>query len=253
MQLHRPIQHHSDLMDAVTELAPAKINLVLRVGPRRTDGYHEVLSLMTRVDLADSLTLARAARTVVECPGLEGGDTLVTRALAAFVAAVGTDRVPGGFHAVVTKRVPAGAGLGGGSSDAAAALRGANRLSGSPLTADELAARRRDHRLGRAVLPRAGSCNCTGTRRAIGTRPDPAPHRRRPRPPRPAARHARRVRGVPARRPDRRRRRCPPRSTPSPPSPRSSPTTSARSPSSSSPAAVRCASRSWPVAPPRRA
>lgn len=140
MQLHRSIQHHSDLMDAVTELAPAKINLVLRVGPRRTDGYHEIVSLMTRVGLADSLTLTRAARTVVECPGLEGGDTLVTRALAAFVAAVGADRVPGGFHAVVTKEVPAGAGLGGGSSDAAAALRGANRLSGSPLAPDELAA-----------------------------------------------------------------------------------------------------------------
>ncbi len=127
-------------MDAVVELAPAKINLVLRVGPRRTDGYHEVYTLMTRVDLADSLTLARAARTVVECPGLEGGDTLVTRALAAFVEVVGTERVPGGFHACVTKKVPAGAGLGGGSSDAAAALRGANRLSGSPLGAGELAA-----------------------------------------------------------------------------------------------------------------
>ena len=48
------------------------------------------------------------------CPGLEGGDTLVTRALTAFVDAVGADRVPGGFHAVVTKQIPAGAGLGGG-------------------------------------------------------------------------------------------------------------------------------------------
>ena len=127
-------------MHTVVEQAPAKINLVLRVGPRRPDGYHEVASLMARVDLADSLTLARAVRTVVECPGLEGGDTLVTRALAAFVAAVGTDLVPGGFHAVVTKAIPAGTGLGGGSSDAAAALRGANRLCGLPLGADELSA-----------------------------------------------------------------------------------------------------------------
>jgi 4-diphosphocytidyl-2-C-methyl-D-erythritol kinase len=140
VQLHRSIQHHSDLMDPIVERAPAKINLVLRVGPRRADGYHEVFSLMTRVDVADSLTLARAARTVVECPGLEGGDTLVTRALAGFVAAVGTDRVPGGFHVVVAKEIPAGAGLGGGSSDAAAALRGANRLCGLPLGADELSA-----------------------------------------------------------------------------------------------------------------
>jgi 4-diphosphocytidyl-2-C-methyl-D-erythritol kinase len=127
-------------MDPVVERAPAKVNLFLRVGPRRSDGYHEVVSLLARVDLADTLTLSRAARTVVECPGLDGGDTLVTRALAAFVAAVGPDRVPGGFHAMVAKEIPAGAGLGGGSSDAAAALRGANRLCGLPLDVDALAA-----------------------------------------------------------------------------------------------------------------
>ena len=127
-------------MDAVLERAPAKINLVLRVGQRRTDGYHEVVSLMARVDIADTLTVARAERTVVDCPGLEGGDTLVTRALNAFLAAAGPDRVPGGFHAVVAKRIPAGAGLGGGSSDAAAALRAANRLCGEPLSAADLAA-----------------------------------------------------------------------------------------------------------------
>ena len=140
MQLHARIQHHSLLMDAVLERAPAKINLLLRVGPRRADGYHEVVSLMARVDLADTLTVARAARTVVDCPGLDGGDTLVTRALHAFLEAAGPERAPGGFHAVVAKRIPAGAGLGGGSSDAAAALRAANRLCGEPLRASELAA-----------------------------------------------------------------------------------------------------------------
>ena len=140
VQLHAQIPHHSDLMDAVLERAPAKINLVLRVGPRRPDGYHEVVSLMARVDVADTLTVARADRTVVECPGLEGGDTLVTRALTAFLDRVGPERVAGGFHAVVAKQVPAGAGLGGGSSDAAAALRAANRLCGEPLSAEALAA-----------------------------------------------------------------------------------------------------------------
>jgi 4-diphosphocytidyl-2-C-methyl-D-erythritol kinase len=127
-------------MNPVAERAPAKVNLFLRVGPRRGDGYHDIVSLIARVDLADTLTLSRAARTVVECPGLEGGDTLVTRALAAFVAAVGTDRVPGGFHVVIAKEIPVGAGLGGGSSDAAAALRGANRLCGLPLDDHALAA-----------------------------------------------------------------------------------------------------------------
>ena len=125
-------------MDGVLARAPAKINLLLRVGGRRPDGYHEVVSLLARVDVADTLTLAPAARTVVDCPALEGGDTLVTRALQAFAAAVEPGVAPDGFHAVVAKRIPAGAGLGGGSSDAAAALRAANRLCGDPLSAPQL-------------------------------------------------------------------------------------------------------------------
>jgi 4-diphosphocytidyl-2-C-methyl-D-erythritol kinase len=126
-------------MDGVLARAPAKINLLLRVGGRRPDGYHEVASLMARVDIADTLTLAPAARTVVDCPGLDGGDTLVTRALQAFANAVEPGTAPAGFHAVLAKRIPAGAGLGGGSSDAAAALRAANRLCGDPLSAAQLA------------------------------------------------------------------------------------------------------------------
>jgi 4-diphosphocytidyl-2-C-methyl-D-erythritol kinase len=126
-------------MDGVLARAPAKINLLLRVGGRRPDGYHEVASLMARVDLADTLTLVPAAQTVVDCPGLAGGDTLVTRALQAFAETVPSGVAPSGFHAVVSKRIPAGAGLGGGSSDAAAALRAANQLCGDPLTTTELA------------------------------------------------------------------------------------------------------------------
>jgi 4-diphosphocytidyl-2-C-methyl-D-erythritol kinase len=126
-------------MDGVLARAPAKINLLLRVGGRRPDGYHEVASLMARVDIADTLTLAPAARTMVDCPGLDGGDTLVTRALQAFGEAVDPGLAPAGFHAVVAKRIPAGAGLGGGSSDAAAALRAANRLCGDPLSTAQLA------------------------------------------------------------------------------------------------------------------
>jgi 4-diphosphocytidyl-2-C-methyl-D-erythritol kinase len=94
---------------------------------------------MARVDIADTLTLAPATRTVVDCPGLEGGDTLVTRALQAFADAVEPGVAPAGFHAVLAKRIPTGAGLGGGSSDAAAALRAANQLCGDPLSAAQLA------------------------------------------------------------------------------------------------------------------
>jgi 4-diphosphocytidyl-2-C-methyl-D-erythritol kinase len=121
----------------VIRTAPAKINLVLRVGARGDGGYHEIVSLAARIDLADTLMVAAAARTSVTCPDLPGGDTLVTRALHEFCHA--THR-HGGFHVGIAKRIPVAAGLGGGSSDAAAALRAANELSGDPLDDADLAA-----------------------------------------------------------------------------------------------------------------
>jgi 4-diphosphocytidyl-2-C-methyl-D-erythritol kinase len=91
--------------------APAKINLVLRVGPTRPDGYHRVTTVLQAIDLADELELHQAPATVVE--GFEE-DTLVTRAL----ELLGETR-----RVVLRKRIPVAAGLGGGSSDAAAVLR----------------------------------------------------------------------------------------------------------------------------------
>ena len=93
--------------DAVIVQAPAKINLILHVGPRRGDGYHQVLTLMARVDLADVLMVAPAPQTLVRCPGLPGGDTLVTRALSRLCEAAGHT---GGFRVRIDKRIPAGAG-----------------------------------------------------------------------------------------------------------------------------------------------
>jgi 4-diphosphocytidyl-2-C-methyl-D-erythritol kinase len=110
--------------------APAKINLVLRVGPRRSDGYHELISLMTDVPVSDTLSVATAPRTRVTCPALPDGDTLVTSALALLVEAAGHE---GGFRVRIDKRLPVGAGLGGGSSDAGAALRAANLLLPRPV------------------------------------------------------------------------------------------------------------------------
>jgi len=121
--------------DAVIVQAPAKINLILHVGPRRGDGYHQVLTLMARVDLADVLMVAPAAQTLVRCPGLPGGDTLVTRALSRLCEAAGHT---GGFRVRIDKRIPAGAGLGGGSSDAGAALTAANGLLPRPLDTETL-------------------------------------------------------------------------------------------------------------------
>jgi 4-diphosphocytidyl-2-C-methyl-D-erythritol kinase len=108
--------------------AAAKINLVLVVGPRRPDGRHELVTVYQRIALSDRLAIQRAPEIRVE--GFDG-DSLVTRALEC--VADGS-----GFHAKITKRIPVAAGLGGGSSDAATALRLANALRAEPLAEDEL-------------------------------------------------------------------------------------------------------------------
>ena len=108
--------------------AYAKINLAHVVGPLRPDGRHEVASVLQRIDLCDTVHLARtdAGETVVD--GFDD-DTLVREALTVFAAETGE----GGWHARIEKRIPVAAGLGGGSSDAAAALALANGLTSAPL------------------------------------------------------------------------------------------------------------------------
>jgi 4-diphosphocytidyl-2-C-methyl-D-erythritol kinase len=121
----------------VRALAPAKVNLLLRVGPRRPDGYHELASLIVALDVGDVIELEAARETTVEAPALEGGDTLVRRALELLAGRSGHD---GGFAVRLDKRLPVGAGLGGGSADAGVALRLANRLLPTPLEPAELVA-----------------------------------------------------------------------------------------------------------------
>jgi 4-diphosphocytidyl-2-C-methyl-D-erythritol kinase len=103
--------------------APCKINRELRVGRLRPDGYHEVLSRMATIDLADTLTAGESDRLELACddPSLpSGADNLVVRAAERLASAAGVRR---GAALRLEKRVPAGGGLGGGSSDAACALR----------------------------------------------------------------------------------------------------------------------------------
>lgn len=107
--------------------APAKVNLVLRVGPRRADGYHDLATLMVPLDLADvvEVRLRRGRPGPVTCrapgrPELDGPENLAARAAEAFRRRFGT---AGAVAITVEKRVPVTAGLGGGSSDAAAVLR----------------------------------------------------------------------------------------------------------------------------------
>ncbi|UGS34643.1 4-(cytidine 5'-diphospho)-2-C-methyl-D-erythritol kinase [Capillimicrobium parvum] len=116
----------------LTERAPAKINLCLHLGPTRpSDGRHELVSVMQSLTLADELTLEPAPEGAGEdrivCPGVEGPN-LGGAALAAFRAATGWEAPP--QRLTIVKRVPVAAGMGGGSGDAAAALRLAARASG---------------------------------------------------------------------------------------------------------------------------
>ena len=104
-------------------LAPAKINLTLEVLGRRADGYHDLASVMATVDLYDDVRVgpARALDVRIRPPvDAPRGDDLASRAARAIAAACG--RAPK-VHVLVRKRIPVAAGLGGGSSDAAAVLR----------------------------------------------------------------------------------------------------------------------------------
>jgi 4-diphosphocytidyl-2-C-methyl-D-erythritol kinase len=123
----------------VTELAPAKVNLVLQVGRRRDDGLHEIASLFASLDLADELDVepSDGPGDEVVCPRVPG-ENLVSAALAAFRAGAGAELPP--LRVTIEKRIPVAAGLGGGSADAAAALRAANAIAGHPLDADALRA-----------------------------------------------------------------------------------------------------------------
>jgi 4-diphosphocytidyl-2-C-methyl-D-erythritol kinase len=107
-------------------LAPAKLNLALVVGPAIGD-RHEVVTVLQRISLADRITLEPAHRLRVE--GF-AEDTLVHRALTELAAAAGVEPR---WRARIEKRIPVAAGLGGGSSNAAAALRLANATLPSPL------------------------------------------------------------------------------------------------------------------------
>ncbi len=104
--------------------APAKINLALVVGPRRADAKHEIATVYQRVDLGDRITVVPAAE--ISVTGFPE-DTIVREALTAL-------RAPHGWQVQIVKNVPVAAGLGGGSSDAATALRLANAQLANPLS-----------------------------------------------------------------------------------------------------------------------
>jgi 4-diphosphocytidyl-2-C-methyl-D-erythritol kinase len=157
-------------------LAPAKINLGLFLGPAREDCRHELVTVMQSISLADELTLepapAGAVQDEVVCPGVDAERNLAAAALRAFRAATGWDAPP--LRLRIDKRIPVAAGLGGGSADAAAALRLARHASG--LGDDRLL-----HELGAALgadVPaqiEPGRWLATGAGEVLEGLPDPNP------------------------------------------------------------------------------
>jgi 4-diphosphocytidyl-2-C-methyl-D-erythritol kinase len=117
--------------------APAKINLSFRILHRRADGFHEIETLMTPVSLYDEITLQpNESGLRFDCDVSElSNDNLVVRAAELFFE---TKKTKPAVHITLKKNIPHGAGLGGGSSDAATTLRGLNELFEAGLSREEL-------------------------------------------------------------------------------------------------------------------
>ena len=123
-------------MESLEIKAPAKINWGLEIVGRREDGYHLLRSLMQTVDLYDGLRLTPAEQDSCRCAALpEDMPNLALQAWLALKQELGLTQC---LAIEIDKKIPVAAGLGGGSSDAAAVLRGANRLFDLGLTLDQL-------------------------------------------------------------------------------------------------------------------
>jgi len=121
-------------------LAPAKINLSLRIFNRRPDGFHEIETLIAPISLYDKIDIEKQNRWIdfsCDDPTLStGDDNLVVRAAKAFLEKT---KIKSGVSIKLQKKIPHGAGLGGGSSDAAATLKALNQLFEAKLSREELA------------------------------------------------------------------------------------------------------------------
>ena len=123
--------------DELTLKAYGKVNLTLEVIGRRDDGYHNVVTALQTVDLADTVVIEEADELAVECdePGLSGESNLAWKAAVALAKLVGMEPRA---HIRIEKGIPMASGLGGGSADAAATLVGLNRLWRLGLSGEEL-------------------------------------------------------------------------------------------------------------------
>ena len=127
------------MLDVVRDSAPAKLNLHLEVYPKRSDGYHPIKSIFQTISLVDDLVVSLTGKSlscVVECDAMQlPEENTLTKTYRLFCQISG---VTAGVHVKLTKRIPSGAGLGGGSSDAATFLLILNKMFDYPLRLNQL-------------------------------------------------------------------------------------------------------------------
>lgn len=121
-------------MERIKITACAKINLSLSVLGKREDGYHELDTVMQSVDLSDTVYIEKCRGIITDCKGISAEENIAARAARLFCEKTGAE----GCKIKIEKRIPAAAGLGGGSADAAAVLAGLNRLYKTGISETEL-------------------------------------------------------------------------------------------------------------------
>ena len=121
-------------MEKIKITACAKINLSLSVPGKREDGYHELDTVMQSVDLSDTVYIEKCRGIITDCKGISAEENIAARAARLFCEKTGAE----GCKIKIEKRIPAAAGLGGGSADAAAVLAGLNRLYKTGISKTEL-------------------------------------------------------------------------------------------------------------------
>lgn len=121
-------------MERIKITACAKINLSLSVLGKREDGYHELDTVMQSIDLSDTVYIEKCRGIITDCKGISAEENIAARAARLFCEKTGAE----GCKIKIEKRIPAAAGLGGGSADAAAVLAGLNRLYKTGISETEL-------------------------------------------------------------------------------------------------------------------
>ena len=159
----------------VTEKAYAKLNLTLEVGEKRPDGYHELISVMTSATLHDTVTVEKADAITLLCDRTDlptDGRNLAVKAAQAFFETTG---IKGGCHISLEKRIPSEAGLGGGSSDAAAVLRALRNIYAPDMPTEELESIGAQVGSDVPYCVRGGTVLCRGRGEQMTTLPDMPP------------------------------------------------------------------------------